>query len=118
MKNITVKEMRAKCKQLPIETQSALFRQLMCAVLNEAVEDYVGTTPQAIKKSMPKYLFKKSVIMQDLNNPKIVALSDGMSQTVAMQLQNNLKQVEKNLASIAREYNIVKVETYDTPQYR
>ena len=115
---ITVKEMRIKCRELPAETQSALFRQLMCAVLSEAVEDYVGTTPQAIKKSMPKYLFKKSVIMQDLNNPKIVALSDGMSQTVAMQLQNNIKQVEKNLASMAREYNVVKVETYDTPQYR
>lgn len=116
MKN--VKEMRIKCRELPAETQSALFRQLMCAVLSEAVEDYVGTTPQAIKKVMPKYLFKKSVIMQDLNNPKMIALSDGLSLTVAMQLKNNLKQVESNLASMDGECNIIKVETYDTPQYR
>ena len=118
MKNVNVKAMRESCAKLPSETQSSLFRQLMCAVLSEAVEDYVGTTPQAIKKVMPKYLFKKSVIMQDLNNPKMVALSDGLSLTVAMQLKNNLKQVENNLASMTREYNVIKVDTYDTPQYR
>lgn len=118
MKEINVQTMRDECKKLPIETQSALFRQLMCAVLNEAVEDYVGNTPLLIKNSMPKYFFNPATIMKDLHSPRMITLSDGMSQTVAMQLKNNPEQIKENLAKLAKEYNIIKVDTYDTPRYR
>jgi hypothetical protein len=118
MKNVTVKEMRAKCKELPIETQSALFRQLICAVLNEAVEDYVGTTPLTIKKLTPKYFFDKSTIMKDLKSPRMVALSSGMSETVAMHLRKNAAQIKVNMQKMANEVKVMKVEIHDTPQYR
>lgn len=110
--------MRAECRQLPAETQSALFHQLMCAVLHEAVDDYVGTTPSMIKKSMPKYFFNKAVIMKDLKNPRMVALSSGMSETVAMHLRDNAAQIKTNIQNMAYEVKVTKVETYDTPQYR
>lgn len=118
MKEINVQTMRDECKKLPIETQSALFRQLMCAVLNEAVEDYVGNTPLLIKKSMPKYFFNPATIMKDLQSSRMVTLSDGMSQTVVMHLKNNPEQIKENLTKLAKEYNIIKVDTYETPQYR
>ena len=110
--------MRAECKQLPAETQSALFHQLMCAVLHEAIDDYVGTTPLNIKKIMPKYFFSKSVIMKDLKSPRMVALSSGMSETVAMHLRDNAAQIKTNMQNMAYEVKVTKVETYDTPQYR
>ena len=110
--------MRAECKQLPAETQSALFHQLMCAVLREAIDDYVGTTPSMIKKSMPKYFFNKSVIMKDLKGPRMVALSSGMSETVAMHLRDNAAQIKTNIQNMACEVKVAKVDTYDTPQYR
>lgn len=118
MKEINVQVMRDECKKLPIEIQSALFRQLMCAVLNEAVEDYVGNTPLLIKKTMPKYFFNSATIMKDLHSPRMVVLSDGMSQTVAMRLKNDTEQIKDNLAKLAKEYDVVRVGTYDTPQYR
>lgn len=110
--------MRAECKQLPAETQSELFRQLMCAVLREAIDDYVGTTPSAIKKSMPKYFFNKSIIMKDLKGPRMVALSSGMSETVAMHLRDNAAQIKLNIQNMDCEVKVAKVDTYDKPQYR
>lgn len=118
MKEINVQVMRDECKKLPAETQSALFRQLMCAVLNEAVEDYVGNTPLLVKKIMSKYFFNPTTIMKDLNSPRMVMLSGGMSQTVAMHLKNNPEQIKENLIKLDKEYDIIKVDTYDTPQYR
>lgn len=118
MKEINVQVMRDECKKLPAETQSALFHQLMCAVLREATDDYVGATPSTIKKSMPKYFFNKSVIMKDLKNPRMVALSNGMSETVAMHLRDNAAQIKTNIQNMAYEVKVTKVETYDTPQYR
>lgn len=115
---INLQSMRDECKKLPIETQSALFRQLMCAVLNEAVEDYVGNTPESVKQAMPKYFFNKSIIINDLNKPKMVALTNGMSLTVIKQLKDNPEQIKENLSKMSKTYDLVRVDTYDTPQYR
>ena len=115
---INVKEMRKECKKLPQETQAGLFRNLMCAVLNEAVEDYVGKTPLGVKKVMPKYFFNKSTIIKDLKDQRMVALTDGMSVTVACNLQSNSKQIAENIEKLSKEYAIVKVDTYDAPKYQ
>ena len=113
-----VKEMRKECRKLPQETQAGLFRNLMCAVLNEAVEDYVGKTPLGVKKVMPQYLFKKSTILSDLQSPRMVALTDGMSITVADNLKSNAKQIAQNIEKLSKEYAIVKVDTYDSPKFQ
>lgn len=115
---ISVKEMRKECKKLPQETQAGLFKNLMCAVLNEALEDYVGKTPLSVKKVMPAYLFNKSTIIKDLKSPRMVALTDGMSITVADNLKSNAKQIAQNIEKLSKEYAIVKVDTYDSPKFQ
>jgi Mg-chelatase subunit ChlD len=90
----------------------------MCAVLNEAVEDYVGKTPASVKKVMPAYLFNKSTIIKDLKDQRMVALTDGMSITVADNLKTNAKQIAKNIEKLSKEYAIVKVDTYDSPKFQ
>ena len=118
MKTMNLESMRAECRKLPVDTQAALFRQLMCAVLSETVEDYVGVTPSTIKNTMPKYFFNKNIIMKDLESPRLIALTGGMSQTVAMHLRNNPDQIKENLIKLSKEYSVVKVETHETPKYR
>lgn len=115
---INVREMRKICKRLPQETQAGLFRNLMCAVLNEAIEDYVGKTPLSIKKVMPAYLFNKSTIIKDLKDQRMLSLTDGMSATVADNLKSNAKQISQNVEKLSKEYAIVKVDTYDSPKFQ
>ena len=118
MKNQELQIMRAKGQALPEETRTGLFYQLMCVVLSEAVEDYVGKTPVGVKKSMPKYLFDQSIIIEDLKSPRMVALTNGMSETIAFNLKNNAEEIAENLEKLSSEYAIIKVDIYDTPKFQ
>jgi hypothetical protein len=77
------------------------LRNLACAILNESLDDYCGTTPVSVKRYAPAYMFNKQVIEQDLKAPFLVGLSDGMSLTVLSRLKTNLKKVKFNLKKMA-----------------
>ena len=115
---IKVKEMREAGNRLDPDIKSELFYQLMCKVLDEAVVDYVDETPIGIKKSMPGYLFNKTVIMKDLTGPRLVAHTNGMSITVAMHLKENEATIKKNIQSRDKDFDVVKVGTYGKPEFR
>jgi hypothetical protein len=113
-----VKEMREAGNRLDPNTKSELFYQLMCKVLDEAVVDYVDETPIGIKKAMPGYLFSKTVIMKDLMGQRLVAHTNGMSITVAINLRNNESAIKKNIQSRDKDFDVVKVNTYGKPEFR
>jgi Mg-chelatase subunit ChlD len=56
--------------------------------------------------------------MKDLKSPRMVALTDGMSITVADNLKSNAKQIAQNIEKLSKEYAIVKVDTYDSPKFQ
>ena len=116
--NVKLEEYRNGFRTLPQETQAERIYQLACQVIHDAMIDYVGLTTESDKHGLPKYLFKKSVIMQDLKNQDIMALSNGANEMAAAMLLENPEQVKQNLRQMAYEVKVVKVETYDTPQYR
>ena len=93
--------MKTKKQNRVLETtpmnSEPFIRNLMCAVLLSAVEDYVGTTPECDKKVLPKYIFNKSTILKDLRSPRMVALSDGLSLTVADRLVSDPQGILNNL---------------------
>ena len=73
---------------------------LICAVLLQAVRDYCDETPVTVKEQMPKYYFDKDIILSDLESPEMVALSNGMSLTVASALRRNPEQIKENLKDV------------------
>lgn len=73
---------------------------LICAVLLQAVRDYCDETPTTVKEQMPKYYFDKDIILSDLESPLMVALSNGMSLTVASALRNNPDKIKENLKNV------------------
>jgi hypothetical protein len=113
-----IEKIRMEAKNIPSETYHKNFHQLMCAVAHEAIVDYVGETNPSDKLGLPAYLFNKSVIMKDLLNPDMIALSDGVSEMVASKIKENAKQIRKNIQSMSYRYDLIKVENYDAPQYR
>jgi hypothetical protein len=113
-----IEKMRQEAKSIPTETYHANFNQLMCAVVHEAMVDYVGLTTPSDKQGLPAYLFNKPIIMKDLLKQDMVSLSNGASVMAAKALKDNAKQVKKNIQNMHKYYELIKVETYDTPQYR
>lgn len=105
-------------KPISIERKEQLTRNLMCAVLFTAAQDYVGETSDTNKSNLPKYIFDKATILRDLKHPRMVSLSNGMSLTVARALKENPEGIKENLQSIVDDYNLVKVDTYDQPKFR
>ena len=105
-KELTV--MRNNFKQLPQEIQEGLMRNLMCAVLHEAIIDYSGLTPVSVKKVMSPSRFDQKVILKDLHHPLVVALSNGMSETIATMLQENPERIKQNLKEMGEKEDVCK----------
>lgn len=118
MKTIDIHEIREAGKQIPYDQKVKLVRNLMSVVLLEAVKDYCGEVSENKKHGLPKYYFDKSTILRDLKSERLIRLSDGLSLTVAHQLKTNEAAIIENIKTIVDDCNLVKVETYDTPQYR
>lgn len=78
----------------------AHIRNLMCAVLLAAAEDYCEETSSTTRRVLPNYFFNKSTIQKDLHNPRLVALTEGMSVTVADALKTNANKIKQNLKDI------------------
>lgn len=78
----------------------AHIRNLMCAVLLAAVEDYCEETSITTRRTLPNYFFNKSTIQKDLHNPRLVALTEGMSVTVADALKTNANKIKQNLKDV------------------
>ena len=89
-----------------------LVRNLMCAVLLQAVKDYVGETAECNKSNLPAYYFDKDTIIRDLKSDRMMTLTDGMSSTVAYALQTNADNIKDNLSKLVEEFEAAKVETY------
>lgn len=83
----------------------AHIRNLFCAVLFTAVEDYCGESSDTDRNGLPDYIFDKSVIRADLRKPRLVSLTDGMSITVLNALKSNPSKVKENLKKVM--YNVV-----------
>ena len=107
-----------KPTQLDTIQRETLIRNLMCAVLLQAVKDYTGETALCNQTNLPKYYFDKDTILSDLKKEKMVALTGGMSLTVAHQLETNELQIKENLQNIVEDFQLIKVDKYDKPQYR
>lgn len=83
-----------------IAEKEKMANNLICAVLLQAVRDYCGEIPTTAKESIPEYYFDRDIILSDLESPEMIALSNGMSLTVAMMLRNNPEQIKENLKSV------------------
>ena len=116
--NVRLAELREGFRKLPQQTQEERFHQLMCRVAHEAVIDYVGETPEGSKLGLPKYLFNKSVIIKDLENPHLSALSDGVTVGVAMHLKTNAEQIKKNVQDMSKDCDLIKVPVYGKAEFR
>lgn len=112
-----MKEISIKKQPITIDRKEKLTRNLMCAVLIQAVKDYVDETASTNKLNLPEYYFDKDVIINDLKSDRIVALTNGLSLTVAHALQTNSDQIKENLQNIIEDFDLAKVEMHDTPQY-
>ena len=75
-------------------------KNLFCAVLLAAVEDYCDETSVATRRTLPDYIFSKKTIRRDLRNPKLIALTDGMSITVLDALKTRPQQIKENLKDV------------------
>lgn len=78
----------------------AHIRNLMCAVLLAAAEDYCEETSITTRRVLPNYFFNKSTIQKDLRSPRLVTLTEGMSITVADQLKANSAKIKQNLKDV------------------
>jgi hypothetical protein len=116
--NAKLEEFRKGFRRLPQATQEERFHQLMCRVAHEAVIDYVGETPEGSKLGLPKYLFNKSVIIKDLENPHLSALSNGVTVGVAMRLKTNAEQIKKNVQNMSKDCDLIKVPVYGKAEFR
>lgn len=103
---------------LPVETRQKLFRNLMCAVLLEAAKDYCGEAALTNQQHLPRYIFDKDTIIEDLKSERMRALTDGMSVTVADVLLEHGGKVKANLQEMVEDFQLIKVDNYDKPQYR
>jgi hypothetical protein len=102
---------------IPVERKSELIRNLMCAVLSTAVEDYCGESSETAKKNLPKYFFDPTIIMKDLQSKRLRDLTDDMSLTVACQLKRNPNKIKERLKLMVTDYNTIKVERHDKPVF-
>ena len=118
MKEFDIKAIREEAKRIPQEAKDAFTRNLMCAVLYRAVEDYVNGCSKRVVATLPRYYFDKATIIKDLKDERTVTLSDGMSLTVAHALKTNPEKIKINLAAIADEYSLARVDKYDKPVYK
>lgn len=84
--------------------EERLIRNLMCAVLFRAVEDYCGECSETDKRIMSPSFFDRDVIISDLKSPRLVALTDGMSLTVASQLEHNAFDIKNRLRTMTTDY--------------
>lgn len=70
------------------------YRNLGCAIVLQATKDYFEETPEMQK-----------VILKDLRSGHLIALSDGISLTVAEELENNPKEIGVRLKKLKEELN-------------
>lgn len=96
------------------ESKAKLVRNLMCASLIEAVKDYIKPT---FTTGIPDYFLNRDIILNDLKSPRMIALTDGLSLSVANALENNEEEIRKNL-DILDDCDLIKVIQYGPSQYR
>ena len=116
--NIKLEGLRQGFKNLPHETQEERIYQLVCQIINEAATDYVGESTPTDRQGIPSYICDQSTIIEDLRNQPIMAYSKGMNEMVIHMLLNNPEQVKNNIHNMSYGCEVVKVETYDKPQFR
>lgn len=70
------------------------YRNLGCAIVLQATKDYFEETTEMQK-----------AILKDLRSGHLIALSDGISLTVAEELENNPKSIAERLGKYKAELN-------------
>lgn len=98
--SVTIEKSKEIIAESITQYDPAHIRNLMCAVLLAAVEDYCEETSITTRQALPNYLFNKSTIQKDLHNPRLVTLTEGMSITVADQLKANPVKIKQNLKDV------------------
>lgn len=94
------------------------IHNLFCAVLLETVKDYCGETSKTIRRSVSGRYFDKPTILKDLRSDWLVSVTNGLSLTVADQLEANGARIKANLQNMVIDFDIIKVHTYDKPEFR
>lgn len=97
---VTIEKSKAIIASSTKQYDPAHIRNLMCAVLLAATEDYCEETSITTRRTLPNYFFNKSTIQKDLHSPRLIALTEGMSVTVADALKANPAKIKQNLKDV------------------
>ena len=93
------------------------IHNLFCAVLLQAVKDYFGETSKTTRRTMNSKYFHKPTILKALRDDWLVSVTDGLSLTVADQLETNGAQIKMNIKHMVEDYELIKVNQYDNRLY-